>query len=142
MPRRLPVCMACVAAVALWVSATPAPTAEPTSEMDERLKKALQRFPKADLDGDSVLTRREAREARERLRKQRGGTRPQQAERPRGPEPTLKDVSCGPHERNVHGLKAGTQVEVVDENRTIAAADGHFTDRFDPLAVHIYRMKP
>jgi len=43
---------------------------------------------------------------------------------------------------NVHGLKAGTQVEVVDENRTIATADGHFTDRFDPLAVHIYRMKP
>jgi len=41
----------------------------------------------------------------------------------------------------VAGLKAGTTIEVVDENRTITAADGRFTDHFAPLAVHVYRMK-
>jgi len=78
--------------------------AEPTSETDERLKGILQRFPKADLNGDGVLTESEAREARERLRRQPGDTRPQQARQPRGPEPTLTDVAYGPHERNVLDL--------------------------------------
>jgi hypothetical protein len=41
----------------------------------------------------------------------------------------------------VAGLKAGTAIEVVDENRTITAGDGTFTDHFAPLAVHVYRMK-
>lgn len=39
----------------------------------------------------------------------------------------------------VEGLKAGTTVEVVDENRTIVAAEGQFTDSFGPMAEHIYR---
>ena len=43
---------------------------------------------------------------------------------------------------NVHSLKAGAKVEVIDEDRTLTAADGFFTDAFDPLAVHIYRLKP
>jgi len=38
------------------------------------------------------------------------------------------------------GLSAGTEVVAVDEGRTIAAAAGSFTDAFDPLAVHIYRI--
>ena len=38
-------------------------------------------------------------------------------------------------------LRAGTEIEVVDENRTLTAADGTFTDRFDPLAEHIYRIR-
>ncbi len=38
----------------------------------------------------------------------------------------------------VPSLAAGTQVEVVDESRTVTASAGRFTDRFDPLAVHIY----
>lgn len=41
----------------------------------------------------------------------------------------------------VQGLKAGTAVEVVDEGRTITAADGSFRDDFGPLAEHIYRIK-
>ena len=40
----------------------------------------------------------------------------------------------------VAGLKAGTSIEVVDENRSITAADGHFTDTFDPLTTRIYRL--
>ena len=39
----------------------------------------------------------------------------------------------------VPGLKAGTSIEVVDENRSITAQDGNFTDDFAPLAEHIYR---
>ena len=41
----------------------------------------------------------------------------------------------------VEGLKAGDKVEVVDEDRTIAAEAGKFTDQFGPLAEHIYRIK-
>ncbi len=41
---------------------------------------------------------------------------------------------------DVEGLPAGTAIEVVDEGRTLTAADGTFTDRFDPLAEHIYRI--
>jgi len=41
----------------------------------------------------------------------------------------------------VDRLPAGTEVVVVDENRTIASRAGAFTDTFAPLAVHIYRIR-
>jgi len=41
----------------------------------------------------------------------------------------------------VAGLKAGTKIEVVDENRALTAGDGQFTDQFAPLAEHIYRIE-
>ena len=41
----------------------------------------------------------------------------------------------------VPGLKAGVQIEVVDENRTIVASKGQFEDEFAPLAEHIYKIK-
>jgi len=41
----------------------------------------------------------------------------------------------------VPGLKAGTAVEVVEENRTLAAEAGSFADAFEPLAVHVYRIR-
>ena len=41
----------------------------------------------------------------------------------------------------VEGLKAGTKVEVVDEDRTITAEAGKFADQFGPLAEHVYRIK-
>jgi len=41
---------------------------------------------------------------------------------------------------NVEGLKAGTQIEVIDEKRIIKAEKGSFTDDFNPLAEHIYRI--
>lgn len=40
----------------------------------------------------------------------------------------------------VPGLKAGTKIEVVDENRTITSGDQGFTDDFGPLAEHIYKI--
>jgi len=42
---------------------------------------------------------------------------------------------------SVEGLKAGAEVEVVDEERMITAQDGAFTDEFAPLAEHIYRIR-
>ncbi len=40
----------------------------------------------------------------------------------------------------VEGLEAGTEIEVVDEDRTITAGDGEFRDGFDPLGERIYRI--
>ena len=42
---------------------------------------------------------------------------------------------------NVPGLRAGTELVVVDENRTIRSHAGGFADTFAPLAVHIYRIR-
>ena len=42
---------------------------------------------------------------------------------------TLKDIS------------GGQAIEVLDENRTLAAKDDAFTDTFEPWAVHLYRIK-
>jgi len=41
----------------------------------------------------------------------------------------------------VEGMRAGTKIEVVGENRTLTAQRGGFDDNFDPLAVHIYRFR-
>jgi hypothetical protein len=41
----------------------------------------------------------------------------------------------------VEGLKGGTRVEVVNEDRTLTAGSGSFADEFGPLGVHIYRIK-
>ena len=38
-------------------------------------------------------------------------------------------------------LKPGTKIEVVDEDRTLTAEQGKFTDDFGRLAVHIYRVE-
>ena len=41
----------------------------------------------------------------------------------------------------VPGLKLGSTVTVLDENRTIDTKDTSFTDTFDPWDVHIYQIK-
>ena len=73
--------------------------AEPTSENNEQLARALKRFPQADLNGDGVLTASEAREAVKEFRAQQG----EKAKRSQGAKvkPTEADVKYGPHERNV-----------------------------------------
>ena len=59
----------------------------------------------------------------------------------------LFGVVCDPRERggdatiSVAGLPAGTEVEVIDEGRTITADEGGFVDYFGPLEVHAYRIK-
>lgn len=40
------------------------------------------------------------------------------------------------------GLKAGTEISVVGENRVIKAEAGQWKDTFAPLAVHVYQLKP
>lgn len=40
----------------------------------------------------------------------------------------------------VPGLAAGTDVTVVDEDRTIRSGANSFVDAFAPLGVHIYRV--
>ncbi|NQT14469.1 MAG: hypothetical protein HQ582_17060, partial [Planctomycetes bacterium] len=40
----------------------------------------------------------------------------------------------------VEGLPDGTKVAVIDEERTIRSDAGSFSDSFEPLAVHIYRI--
>lgn len=40
----------------------------------------------------------------------------------------------------VEGLRKGTPVEVLDENRRIVAGEGTFSDEFGPLEVHLYRI--
>ena len=41
----------------------------------------------------------------------------------------------------ISGLKAGSKIEVIDEQRTITAENGKFSDDFAPLAEHIYKVK-
>lgn len=43
---------------------------------------------------------------------------------------------------SVPAIKAGTAVAVLDEDRTIRAEAGEFPDRFAPLAVHLYCIRP
>jgi len=40
----------------------------------------------------------------------------------------------------VDSLPAGTEVTVIDEDRTVRSGAGSFTDAFAPLAVHLYRI--
>jgi hypothetical protein len=41
----------------------------------------------------------------------------------------------------VAGLTPNRKIEVVDEERTIQAGAGSFSDKFEPLAVHVYRIE-
>lgn len=41
----------------------------------------------------------------------------------------------------VEGLRAGTRIEVVDEDRTLTTEAGGFSDGFGPLAEHVYRIR-
>jgi len=100
--RLLPLALACLLAA---TAPAPAGAAAPTAETDARLKRALERFPQIDLNGDGVLTADEVRQARQRLMERRGANA---AEDPasgqadtRGPKPTAENVKYGPHERNV-----------------------------------------
>jgi len=42
---------------------------------------------------------------------------------------------------SIKGLKAGAQIEVIDEDRTIIAEDVKFSDIFSPMKVHLYKFK-
>jgi acetyl esterase len=94
---------ACLVVSAGWSYAS---AAEPAKEKgaaqekpaaDEGLQQLLKRFPKADANGDGVLTPKEAQVYRANvLEKQPGG-----GTRPALQAPTHADVAYGPHPRNV-----------------------------------------
>ena len=64
-----------------------------------------------------------------------------------GPEPESKrqfeqiTPRAGKTTITIEGLKAGTSIEVIDEQRTIKATAGKFTGDFAPLSEHIYRLE-
>jgi len=81
------------------LTADQAMPAEATSENNDRLKRVLKRFPKADADRDGALTVKEARAFWANRRKGRG--RMQNDGQVKGPAPTFADVKYGPHQLNV-----------------------------------------
>lgn len=74
------------------------------AELKQKLEKLLKRFPKADADGDGVLTRKEAAEYRRKV--QSGEAKRERGNRAnrKAVAPTHADVKYGPHERNVLDL--------------------------------------
>jgi len=103
--------VAAIVAILFVAWAAESLAAEPTSENSPRLKEVLQKYPKADLNGDGVLTAEEARTARQQFQKERANKagvragKSSQAEQGRpgqtAPQPTFANVQYGPHERNV-----------------------------------------
>ena len=75
--------------------------AEPDSTNDARLRKMLKRFPKADANGDGVLTISEAQAFRQKQRSRQQKAKPKETPVTRRPKPTFADVKYGLHERNV-----------------------------------------
>lgn len=72
--------------------------AQATSENNDQLRGALQRFPQADTNGDGILTQDEGiafRKARQAKRK---------APEIVAPAPTLENVKYGPYDRNVYDI--------------------------------------
>ncbi|MEM7146084.1 MAG: alpha/beta hydrolase [Verrucomicrobiota bacterium] len=65
-----------------------------TSETDDRLKQALERFPEADADKDGVLTREEVRAFQQKRREQQPERNNPRAD---APKPTHADVAYGDH---------------------------------------------
>jgi len=92
-----------IGAIALLLAVLTAIAAaqERTSENDENLKRALKRHPRADANGDGILTRDEARAYTQKLKAWRKKLEQDQALKPK---PTFANVSYGPHERNVLDL--------------------------------------
>ncbi len=103
----------CIAIPALCAPAKPQNNEPKTSKNDERLARTLEKYPKADLNKDGVLTMDEVR--RYRAKNQPSRTQPDnqaknrtQADnqaktrtaRPKKPDSTYADVSYGPSEAN------------------------------------------
>ncbi|MGE0609201.1 MAG: alpha/beta hydrolase fold domain-containing protein [Pirellulales bacterium] len=74
------------------LAAGPAVAAEPAQVEKQRLKELLKLYPKADANGDGVLTAAEAQAYRAKLAAERAQP---------AAKPTHADVAYGPHERNV-----------------------------------------
>lgn len=73
--------------------------AEPSSKNNDKLKKLLERYPKADANGDGVLTLSEARAFLGKNQPKEG--KDKRAAGQKRPAPSFANVKYGPHERNV-----------------------------------------
>ena len=76
-----------------------APAQVNQSEADPKLQQWLKKFPKADANGDGVLTQDEAREYKKTRKKEKPSEKPKTGGKVASP--TQADGSYGPHERNV-----------------------------------------
>lgn len=70
---------------------------EITSQNNERLRKGLQQYPEADTDKDGILTLQEGLAFLGKMKAKSGAAEGYKD----APPPTIRDVSYGPHERNV-----------------------------------------
>ncbi len=73
----------------------------PSSETNDRLRKALKQYPDADANKDGVLTMEEGRAFLAKMKSPDGAKPSKETGKPGGAEPTFADVKYGPHERNV-----------------------------------------
>lgn len=81
----------------------------PTSENNDRLKKVLERFPGADINGDGVLTQAELRTARD----QRNATTQQTPRAPRAQQPLVFDPGWEKDKFPPHAVSLKTPDEIM-----------------------------
>ena len=66
--------------IVLFSGSLPAQAQEPTSENNERLRRALERYPQADANKDGILTRAEGRAYRAKLKERQADKEKETAE--------------------------------------------------------------
>lgn len=93
-----------IMSVLVCVSVYEPGTGEADSTNDPRLRKILQRYPKADANSDGILTLAEAKAFRAKQRAGNQKARDKSDSPGKRPKPTFVDVKYGPHERNVLDL--------------------------------------
>ena len=97
-PGRLPSCFIVFPLLcSLIIVAEPA-LGQVTSKNNDRLRRILERYPNADLDGDGILTAGELKLAIQKVREGDTGGR-RKGSRP-ATRPTHQDIKYGPHKRN------------------------------------------
>jgi len=89
----------------LLISALPGAAEERTSENDPQFARWLKKFPKADANGDGILTASEVKAYREMMRRDRGAKdRGKRGGLAAKLPPDVENEKYGPHERNVLDL--------------------------------------
>jgi acetyl esterase/lipase len=72
-----------------------------TSENNQKLKRALKKYPQADSNGDGILTMNEANIYKKTLKKKKRGKQSGKKDIPYSVQPTHKDVKYGKYDRNI-----------------------------------------
>lgn len=99
---KLTTALSTILVIALFI---PAAAHAQDRSVEDRLKRALERFPEADANQDGVLTRAELQQFNRKRREQPSRRQDRQrAQRARAPMPTRADVSYGAHEKQAFDL--------------------------------------